>query len=263
MGDSQEAIVAFAEETARDAAQVLMKYFGTATVHEKSTQNLVTQADLESEKLVADAIHRRFPGHAMLGEEGQQATDLNGEHVWVVDPLDGTNNYAHGIPQFCVSIAYAQHGIVQVGAVYDPLRDELFVARRGCGATLNGQPIRVSETTELARGIFATGFFYDRGETMERTLASIGALFRRNIRGIRRMGAAALDLSWVGCGRFQGFFEYKLAPWDFAAAALVVEEAGGICCNRSGTPLRLTDESCIVACPGVLDALRETVLWRD
>lgn len=263
MNESQEAVVEFAVQTARDAAQVLMKYFGSATIHEKSTQNLVTQADFESEKLVAEAIRRRFPTHGMLGEEGEKSAELDGEHVWVVDPLDGTNNYAHGIPQFCVSIAYAERGVAQVGVVYDPLRDELFVARRGGGATLNGQPIRVSETTELARGIFATGFFYDRGEAMERTLASIGALFRRNIRGIRRMGAAALDLSWVGCGRFQGFFEYKLAPWDFAAAALVVEEAGGICCNRRGEPLRLTDDSCIVACPGVLDALRDTVVWKD
>ena len=155
MSESQETLVEFAVETARDAARVLMKYFGTATIHEKSTQNLVTQADFESEKLVAEAIHRRFPTHAMLGEEGEKSADLNGEHVWVVDPLDGTNNYAHGIPQFCVSIAYAQHGVAQVGVVYDPLRDELFVARRGGGATLNGQPIRVSDTTELARGIFA------------------------------------------------------------------------------------------------------------
>lgn len=265
MPDHVDTLLPFAVSTARDASKILLKYFGNATVHEKSTQNLVTQADFESEQFIGEAIQRQFPEHRMLGEEGNQSVDIEGtEHLWIVDPLDGTNNYAHGIPQFAVSIAYSCRGQVMVGVVYDPLRDELFTATRHGGAYLNGtDKLHVSDTTELNRSVFATGFFYDRGEPMERTLASIGALFRKNMRGIRRMGAAALDLSWVACGRFQGFFEYKLAPWDFAAGGLIVSEAGGICRNRAGEPLKLTDDSVIVACPGVYDAFSETVLWKD
>jgi myo-inositol-1(or 4)-monophosphatase len=261
MSAQMEMILSFASQLAREASQILLKYFGDVTIHEKSTQNLVTQADFESESYIREAIRQQFPSHVMLGEEGDQSADLQAEHLWVVDPLDGTNNYAHGIPQFCVSIAYAQRGVVEVGVVYDPVRNELFTAVRGAGAWRNGEPIRVSPTTDLNRGIFATGFFYERGESMERTLDSIRTLFRRNIRGIRRFGAAALDLSWVACGRFQGFFEYKLAPWDFAAGGLIVAEAGGVISNRAGEPLRLTDDSAIVACPGVNEALMETVRW--
>lgn len=261
MTSSDDSILTFASQIAQDASRILMQYFGDVEIHEKSTQNLVTQADFESEKFIGDAIRRQFPSHGMLGEEGDQSADLMADDLWVVDPLDGTNNYAHGIPQFCVSVAYARRGVVQVGAVYDPLRKELFTARRGAGAWRNGQPIRVSSAQDLSRSIFATGFFYERGESMERTLDSIRTLFRRNIRGIRRFGAAALDLSWVACGRFQGFFEYKLAPWDFAAAGLIVEEAGGVVRNRAGSPLKLTDDSAIVACPGVADLFTEIVQW--
>lgn len=261
MSPNEDPILNFASRVAQDASKILMHYFGDVAIQEKSTQNLVTQADFESEQFIGEAIRREFPGHAMLGEEGDQSADLMADDVWVVDPLDGTNNYAHGIPQFCVSVAYARRGVVQVGAIYDPLRHELFTARRGQGAWRNGQAIRVSDTQDLSRGIFATGFFYERGESMERTLDSIRTLFRRNIRGIRRFGAAALDLSWVACGRFQGFFEYKLAPWDFAAGGLVVEEAGGVVRNRAGLPLQLSDDSAIVACPGVAEAFTEIVRW--
>jgi len=252
-----------ADRAAREAAEILLQYFGHVDIREKSTQNLVTQADLESEQRIAELILQQFPGHTLMQEETEFTGDVAAEHLWVVDPLDATNNYAHGIPHFCISIAYAQRGEVQVGVVYDPLRKEMFRAARGQGATLNGQPIRVSQPTGLNRSIISTGFYYERDRTMEKTLEAIRRLFVANVRGIRRMGAAALDLSWVACGRFQGFFEYKLAPWDYAAGALLVTEAGGVCLDRSGQPLRLPSGSVLVCCPAILDEFVEQVRWTQ
>ena len=259
-----DTILSLAEVAARAAAKVLLDYFGNAAVHEKnSTQNLVTQADLASEKLIATMVQERFPGHVMMQEETEFRGDILAEHLWVVDPLDATNNYAHGIPHFCVSIAYACRGEVQVGVVYDPMRDEMFTAVKGRGAWLNGQAIQASQPTDLQQCIVATGFYYERDLTMERTLDSIRELFRANIRGLRRMGAAALDLSWIACGRFQGYFEYKVAPWDYAAGALIVHEAGGVCRERSGAPLQLASGSIVAASQTVVDEFTHIVRWRD
>lgn len=256
------AILDFAKRTATDAGRVLMKRFGTAQIEEKeSTQNLVTQADHESEQLIADCIAAQFsnPTHEIMGEETEFHGSIVAEHLWVVDPLDATNNYAHGIPHFCVSIAYARRGQVLVGAVLDPVRQEMFTAIRGAGAWLNDRPIRVSQPSGLTRSIIATGFYYDRGLTMQQTLNSIEQLFAANIRGLRRMGAAALDLTWTACGRFQGYFEYQLAPWDYAAGALILEEAGGVCRDRHGQPWDLESCSMIAACDTVADALTAIV----
>jgi myo-inositol-1(or 4)-monophosphatase len=251
-----------AQEAARAAGRRLLELRGQAVVsHKDTTQNLVTQADVESEEIITHLISTRFPGHRFLLEEGASTGGAEAEHLWIVDPLDATNNYAHGIPHFSVSIAYAEAGVVQVGAVFDPVRDEMFTAVRGRGAVLNGQPLRVSSHARLQECIVATGFFYDRGRMMEKTLASIGRLFSLNIRGIRRMGSAALDLSWVASGRFDGFFEYKLAPWDYAAGSLIVEEAGGRCADRSGQPFALASGSVIAANALVFDSIVEAVRW--
>ncbi len=189
--------------------------------------------------MISRIIAEHFPGHVVLGEEMTADGGIDAEHLWIIDPLDGTSNYAHGIPHFCISIGYARQGQRRVGVVYDPVRDEMFTALAGGGSQLNGAPIRVSQPHDLTQCLIATGFFYERGDVMERTLDSLRELFHCNIRCMRRMGAAALDLSWIACGRMQGFFEYHLAPWDYAAGSLIVEEAGGTCSDRAGAPLTL------------------------
>lgn len=253
-------IAELASTAAREAGDLLMSHFGAADIHEKSsTQNLVTEADLASESLLRERILAAFPAHTILGEESEFTGELTADHLWVVDPLDGTNNFAHGIPHFCVSVAYFRRGQPQIGVVHDPVRSEEFRAIHGQGATLNQQTIHVSRPDSLSRSVIATGFYYDRGVLMETTLKSIERLFHHNIRGMRRMGAAALDLSWIACGRFQGFFEYQLAPWDYAAGALLVEEAGGIVRDRAGNSWQLDSQSVIAACAVIADELTELV----
>ncbi len=253
-----------ATEAARAAGKRLVELLGKAAIEQKgSTQNLVTQADLEAEEIITSLIARAFPDHKFLREEGESTGAADDDHLWVIDPLDATNNYAHGIPHFAVSIAYAEKGVAMAGAILDPMRDELFTATRGGGAFLNGAPIHVSDHAELSDCIIGTGFYYDRGALMERTLRGIHDLFKRNIRGIRRFGSAAVDLCWVACGRFDGFFEYRLSPWDYAAGGLIIEEAGGKCYDRGGFPLKLDSGSVIVANAKVAGELAEVVRWED
>ena len=252
-----------AEAAARAAADVLLKYFGEAQISHKegATQNLVTQADVEAEATIREAIERRFPDHSLLLEEGQSTGSSVSPHLWIVDPLDGTTNYAQGIPQFCTSIAYAEQGEVQVGIVFDPMRRELFAATRGEGATLNGETIRVSDRKAMTEAVVATGFYYDRGQMMQRTLAAIEGLFGQNVRGIRRFGGAAIDQCWVACGRFEAFFEYQLAPWDYAAGSLIVEEAGGHATDREGNALELESGHLIVSNAHLFEQLLPIVGW--
>ena len=252
-----------AVRAAHTAAEIVMGYFGRADVREKGPANLVTQADVEAEEAIVRLIAGRFPSHAFLREEGGSDTDPTTGPVWIIDPLDGTNNYAQGIPHFAVSIAFADAGRVKTGVVCDPIRSELFTAIEGQGAFLNGQPIRVSDRGALTESVFATGFYYDRGKLMERTLDRIKDLFHRHVRGFRRTGAAALDAAWVACGRFDAFFEYRLAPWDYAAAALIVSEAGGRCADRAGRPLRLDSRSVVMANAGVFDEFLDVVKWEE
>jgi myo-inositol-1(or 4)-monophosphatase len=165
----------------------------------------------------------------------------------VVDPLDGTNNFAHQLPHFAVSIAYYREGSAQCGIVLNPVSGNRFTTIRGAGAYHNGRPVRVADHERLDQSMIGVGFYYDRGAMMEATLRSIAALFRQNIHGIRRFGTAALDLCMVGCGQFGAFFEYQLAPWDFAAGRLFVEEAGGRVSNCLGAPLGLTVSSVLAS----------------
>lgn len=259
-------IICVAEQAARAACEILAEHADSIEVNikQQQTQNLVTAADLAAEAKILEIIGRAFPDHEVLGEEGLSQGDLSAEHLWVVDPLDGTTNYAQGIPQYCTAVSYVRSGEVQVGVVLDPSRDEMFHAVRGGGAYLDGQTIRVSKSDHLNQCVIATGFYYDRGELMQRTLDSIGALFKKNIRGIRRLGSAALDQCWVACGRLDGFYEYQLSPWDYAAASLIVEEAKGRCADRTGEPLKLGSGSLIVANSHVFEELVSTVRWlRD
>lgn len=251
--------------TAREAAQaggdVLAGYFRDGvTIRNKSDQggksyDLVSDADIGSERAIVDVIHTRFPGHAILGEEEYQSADVDAEFLWVIDPLDGTNNYAHKIPHFAVSIGVYHHGRPVVGVVINPVRGDEFIAVVGRGATHAGSSARVSTCPSLGTAMIGCGFYYDRGEMMRATLAAIEACFEHDIHGIRRFGTASLDLCMVGCGLLDAFFEYNLSPWDFAAGALFVTEAGGRITTASGGPLPLTPTSVLVSNGRLHDAM--------
>lgn len=243
---------------AQVGGDVLMRYFRSGVeMRDKSsesgkTYDLVSDADVESENAVARFLSQTYPDHELLGEESL-AGDLHAEHLWVIDPLDGTNNFAHHLPHFAVSIAYYHHGQPMVGVVWNPARGERFTAVRGGGAFWQDQQVHVSRADELTEALIGCGFYYDRGAMMRSTLATIQELFEKHVHGIRRFGTAALDLCHVGCGQFDGFFEYRLAPWDFAAGRLFVEEAGGRVTDATGAALPL-DKTSIVASNGHLHA---------
>lgn len=198
------------------------------SVERKSRVNLVTETDRASEKLITDGIREAFPAHAIVAEEATEQRSAAGPSgpCWVVDPLDGTTNFVHGLPHCAISIAYIENGIPQAAAVYDPAKNEMFEAAAGAGAWLNGRPIQTSLEPSLADALLVTGFPYDRQLRLEHYLRYFGR-FLVESRDLRRYGSAALDLCWVAAGRFDGFFEWGLAPWDTAAGWLVVEEAGG------------------------------------
>ena len=209
---------------------------GFETNEKSGAHDLVTSADIEGERIIVESIREEYPDHNILAEEADyESTDS--EYTWIIDPLDGTNNFAHGLPVWCVSIACAHQGKVICGVVYDPERDELFEAQRGGGARLNGRTISVSTRDELAHSMLVTGFFYDRGEAMRRNLDTIERFFSNGIVGLRRFGSAALDLCMVASGRTDGFWEFELKPWDYAAGALIVQEAGGKTSDAEGKPL--------------------------
>jgi myo-inositol-1(or 4)-monophosphatase len=210
---------------ARQAGEVLRSGFGAEhAITYKGEVDLVTEVDEEAERVIREELLGAFPNHGMLAEEGGgQAGE--GDDRWIVDPLDGTINYAHGLPVFAVSIALEREGAVVLGVVYDPMRDETFVAERGAGATLNDEPIRVSDTEEPIRALIATGLPNER-ERMPEALELFGR-FAALSRGMRPLGAAALDLCYVACGRLDGYYERGIWPWDVAAGGLIVGEAGG------------------------------------
>lgn len=237
---------------ARAAGRIQLQNLGAdLDISSKSSDmDLVTRVDAECEALIRRTILEAHPTHAILGEEGGNVGA--GTHQWIVDPLDGTVNYAHGFPFFCVSIGLEVNGERVVGVVFDPNRDELFHAVKGGGAFVNGQPIRVSSQANLGgRAMLATGFPYDSGEAMVAL-----EVFKRFLAlglPIRRPGAAAIDLCYVACGRIDGFFEYKLNAWDCAAAILIIEEAGGQVSNFAGGTYAYADKK-IVATNGLLHA---------
>lgn len=235
-----------AVSAARKAGVVIRSLLGKARVTEKGVNyNLVTEADTAVEKAVIETIRDAFPADSILGEESAATTALSEPRLWVIDPIDGTTNFAHTIPHFAVSIGFSLEGEVQCGVVYDPMRDELFAARRGAGAWCNGEPIRVSCAPTLSKSVIVTGFYYERGPLMLRTLESMRKLLVANIQGIRRTGAASLDLCYVACGRFDAYFEYRLSPWDFAAGMLIVTEAGGVCADADGVARGLRSEGVV------------------
>ncbi len=218
------------------AGDIMMDRLGRdIQVDKKGRIDLVTEVDLASERMFRTLIAERFPGHDVLAEEMGGSASIPSGPCWVFDPLDGTTNFVHGLPIFCASLALEIDGIAQVAAVFDPTRKELFTAERGGGAYLNGRPIRVSKAAELVDALLVTGFPYDVHERVDEIVGLFGAFIAR-ARAVRRLGSAAIDLCYVAAGRFDGFWENDLKPWDMAGGALIVEEAGGRVTNIDGTP---------------------------
>lgn len=234
----------FAKSLARRSGELLLEHMSQRrSISFKSTdRDLVTDADRASEQWLVEAIRHHYPDHNIVGEEGTGELSMlqAGGYTWVLDPLDGTVNYAHQLPIFCVSVALLQDGVPVLGAIYAPRLDEMYCAELGKGATLNDRPIQVSVTDRLQDAVLATGFAYDKHISERNNLENFCA-FTRQVRGIRRLGAAALDLCFVASGRLDGYWEEKLQPWDVAAGILIVEEAGGQITNYAGQPLRLQD----------------------
>ncbi len=221
-----ESIKNTAIRAAYNAGELLKKHFGhLEKVEKKGAIDLLTIADLESEKAIITAIRERFPHHSLLAEESG-ATVGDQDHCWIIDPLDGTTNFAHGLSQFSISIAYCFKGRVKAAVVLNPITGELFTAVKNQGAKLNGRPIKVSGCRQLGDGLLVTGFPYDLQAILDELMSRFASCLRA-AQGIRRLGSAALDLCFVACGRFDGFWEQNLKPWDTAAGYLVVEEAGG------------------------------------
>ncbi len=203
------------------------------TIGYKGAIDLVTSVDRESEHVIVEIVQQNFPDHSILAEEETRVEGTQTDWRWIIDPLDGTTNFAHGYPQFCLSIALERKGNIVLGLVFDPLRRECFRAVSGQGATLNGDPIAVSTEKDLDKALLATGFPYDHREQADFYL-SYFKTFMTRCQGIRRGGSAALDLSYLACGRLDGFWEMKLKPWDTAAGVLIVAEAGGTITDFSG-----------------------------
>lgn len=250
---------------AREAGEIVRRAFPRgpyARVEFKGEVNPVTEIDLAAEALIRGKLRATFPGHRILAEEGGgDAWQEPGPPIWVVDPLDGTNNFAHGFPHVGISLALLVDGEPVVGVVHDPLRGETFGAVAGSGARLNGEPVHVSTVARLTDGFLATGFPYDRRTAPDNNTARLGRFLRRS-QGVRRAGAATLDLAYVSCGRFDGFWEIRLKPWDVAAGVLLVREAGGQVTDFAGTPDCLSGAD-IVASNGRIHGEMLRVIWEN
>jgi myo-inositol-1(or 4)-monophosphatase len=239
------------ERLAREAGAILRAgYEKEHQVNYKGVIDLVTEVDHEAEAFLLGEIQRNHPDHHIFAEESGiiQGSDA---HVWYIDPLDGTVNYAHHNPIFCVSVAYASHGKLMLGAVYDPLREEMFTAERGMGAHMNEKPLQVSAVDELRRSLLVTGFPYDAWDTDQDNFANF-VHFAKLTQGVRRLGSAALDLCYVAAGRFDGFWEIALNPWDVAAGGLIAQEAGARVTNVHGDSDFISPpQSVIAATPAI------------
>lgn len=239
-------IMAVAQEAALKAGKILRGHIdGIRKISYKGDINLVTEMDMRSERCVVETLRSAFPDHAIIAEEGTRILNESG-YTWIIDPLDGTTNYAHGYPCFSVSIALEHRSEVIAGVVYDPMREELFSARKGAGAFLNGKQLRVSPVDTLIKSLLATGFPYDRKESEKNNLNYFHDLLMAS-QEVRRDGSAALDLCFVAAGRFDGFWELKLKPWDIAAGSLIVREAGGTVSDLAGNAVALDAEEIVAS----------------
>lgn len=247
-------------EAARVGGQILMQNFGTSfKVFHKGEVDLVTEVDRAAETAIVAVLRRTFPNHDILAEEEDYGRSSSGFR-WIIDPLDGTTNYAHGFPWFAVSIALEVDGKITHGVVYNPFTNELFFAEKGKGAFLNNTPIRVSAVPQLSDALLATGFPYDR-KTSACNNYDHFVNFQQQARACRRAGSASLDLACVAAGRFDGFWEMKLKPWDVAAGNLLVEEAGGRISDFGGQPFSIYGSECL-ASNGAIHQEMIAVLYR-
>jgi myo-inositol-1(or 4)-monophosphatase len=224
------------QELGREAGLLLMSFFGKVAVEYKGDVDLVTEADRSSEKLIVERIRKQWPEHDLIGEEGSRR-ETGSDFCWYVDPLDGTTNFAHGFPVFCVSLALEYKSERVAAVVYDPTRDEMFAAERGSGSRLNGAAIHVSKTSRLAESLVATGFPSHKRHKNPNIHFYHQITLRSH--GVRRAGSAALDLCYVACGRFDAFWEFNLNSWDTAAGVLLVQEAGGQVTNYQNGPFTI------------------------
>jgi len=245
-----------ARMAARAARSVILDWFArTGEPEMKGRVDPVTEADRAAEEAIVAVLRRHRPDDGVLAEEGSTSEAVSGR-TWVIDPLDGTVNFVHGIPQVAVSVALEDAAGGLAGVVLDVFRDEEFAAARGEGSTLNSSPMRVSHTTDMVRAVFSTGFAYDRAERAASYTAVVAAVLGE-AQGVRRLGSAALDLAWVACGRYEGHWEFTLKPWDLAAGVLLVTEAGGTVTDSYGDKARPDD---VVASNGHLhEQLRKIV----
>jgi myo-inositol-1(or 4)-monophosphatase len=241
--------LALALEIAIEAGELLLSYFGRAQLEYKGENNLVTDADRASEELIVRRLTAAHPHDAVIAEEGSFVIGDN-HRRWYVDPLDGTNNFAHGFWAYAVSIGLVENGELKVGVVHAPALGQTFSALRGNGATLNGSPIAVSQTARMADALCSTGFPYAR-RTLKRNNLAEHARVVMSAQGIRRVGSAALDLCWVACGRWDGYWEFHLSPWDVAAGMLVCREAGGVVTDLMGKPVNLEQPEIVAANPAL------------
>jgi myo-inositol-1(or 4)-monophosphatase len=246
------------EAVVRAGDMMMARVGGEMRVDKKGAIDLVTEVDLAIERMFRDLVSGRFPDHAILAEEMGGSRSVPEGPCWVFDPIDGTTNFAHGLPIFCSSLALEVDGVAEIAAVYDPTRRELFTAERGAGALLNGQPIRVSAAGSLIDAMLVTGFPYD----VHTRLDEIVGLFRAFVgraRAVRRLGSAALDLCYVAAGRMDGFWEQDLNPWDIAGGALLVSEAGGRVTTLQGTAFTSRGRSVLASNHLIHDAMLDVV----
>ena len=235
-----------AVKSALKAGVYIKKSLGKVkSVHYKGEINVVTNVDKKAEEIIVHTIGAAYPNHNFLAEENKYSKKKSG-FTWIIDPLDGTTNFLHGFPVFCVSVALAFNNEVLTGAVYDPTRDELFVAERGKGAFLNGKKIHVSRVRHMKKALLATGFAYDINKELDNNVANF-AKFLKQAQAVRRAGSAAIDLCYVACGRFDGFWERGLHPWDVAAASLILKEAGGKATGFKGKKFSIYDKEILAS----------------
>lgn len=249
-------------EAAHAGAKEILRFFnGEFKISNKEgVNNLVTEADHAAEKAIIEVIHKHFPGHQVLGEESGE-TARESEYKWIVDPIDGTVNFAHGIPLNCVSIAIEHNKSIIMGAVYNPHLNEFFFAEKGKGAFLNDKPIRVSEQEQAIKACLVTGFPYTYINIPNGPLEIFERFIRKGV-PVRRLGSAAIDLCWVACGRFDGFYEHKLEPWDSAAGYLIVEEAGGKVTDLAGNPFSVYQHKLLATNGKIHDEMVEVINGR-
>jgi myo-inositol-1(or 4)-monophosphatase len=236
----------FMVSLAHDSGRILTKYYQRIKkIERKLNAGIVTEADKLSEKLLMKSILKKFPNSSIITEESGEFLKRS-DLCWVLDPLDGTTNYAHGFPWFCVSIGLLKEGKPQAGVIWNPISKELFSAEKGRGATLNGKRIKVSKTKELRDALLGTGFYYTKGVELKEEM-EIFTRMNEFALGVRRPGSAALDMAYVACGRYEAFWERRLSPWDVAAGFVLVSEAGGTVSNYMGDPTTIFDREVVAS----------------